>query len=106
MNLSSGDILCWFNSDDMYLLDFHRTSERFYGKSLINAISGAAVTINQIDGKRIVVLRLPLLSSMHLSDIFRLYCAAQPYLWTRKAMVQHWRTKKLVIIMFLIGSGL
>ncbi len=53
MNLSSGDILCWLNSDDMYLpgtlLDI---GKRFCGitdRSYL--IYGAAITINQSDGK-------------------------------------------------------
>lgn len=53
MNLSSGDILCWLNSDDMYLpgtlLDigkrFYRSVDKYH------LVYGAAVTINQIDGK-------------------------------------------------------
>lgn len=50
MNLSSGEILCWLNSDDMYLpgtlLDI---GKRFY--ELVNEsylVYGAAITINQM----------------------------------------------------------
>lgn len=53
MNLSSGDILCWINSDDMYLsgtlLDIGR---RFYERTdQCHLIYGAAIAVDQSDGK-------------------------------------------------------
>jgi len=53
MSLSSGDILCWLNSDDMYLpgtlLDVGR---KFSGRTdQCHLIYGAAVALDQSDGK-------------------------------------------------------
>ena len=53
ISLSSGDILCWLNSDDMYLpgtlLDI---GKRFYGRTDQNhLIYGASVSLDQSDGK-------------------------------------------------------
>ncbi len=52
MNMSSGDILCWINSDDMYLpgtlLDIGRKFSGRTGQS--HLIYGAAVSIQQSDG--------------------------------------------------------
>jgi glycosyltransferase involved in cell wall biosynthesis len=52
MNLSSGEVLCWLNSDDMYLpgtlLDI---GQRFRGRTdKSHFIYGSALTIKQIDG--------------------------------------------------------
>ncbi len=53
MNLSSGDVLCWLNSDDMYLpgtlIDI---GKRFSGRvNECHLVYGSAVAINQLDGK-------------------------------------------------------
>lgn len=53
MNLSSGDVICWLNSDDMYLpgtlLDI---GKRFIGRTnQSHLIYGAAVTIDQSNEK-------------------------------------------------------
>lgn len=53
MRLSSGEILCWLNSDDMYLsgtlLDI---GKRFYGRAdRSHLIYGASVSMEQSDGK-------------------------------------------------------
>ena len=53
MSISSGDILCWLNSDDMYLpgalLDI---GKQFYGTiDECRLVYGAAITIIQKDGK-------------------------------------------------------
>ena len=55
MKLSSGEVVCWLNSDDMYLpgtlLDI---GKRFYGRvEECHLVYGAAVTINQSDEKLI-----------------------------------------------------
>lgn len=53
MNMSSGDILCWINSDDMYLpgtlLDVGRKFSRYTDQS--HLIYGAAVSIDQSEGE-------------------------------------------------------
>ncbi len=53
MNMSSGDILCWINSDDMYLpgtlLDVGRKFSRYTDQN--HLIYGAAVSIDQSEGE-------------------------------------------------------
>lgn len=85
MNLSSGEVVCWLNSDDMYLpgtlLDI---GKRFCGRTNENhMVYGAAVTINQSNEK--------LLSSAQTAAPFEAFTLTyrdfivQPSaFWTRK----------------------
>jgi glycosyltransferase involved in cell wall biosynthesis len=85
MNLSSGEVVCWINSDDMYLpgilLDI---GKRFRGLTDENyLIYGSALTINQVDGH--------LISGSHLASPFDAFTLTyndfivQPSsFWTRK----------------------
>lgn len=85
MKLSSGDVVCWINSDDMYLpgtlLDI---GQRFRGLTDKNyLVYGSALTINQVDGR--------LISGSHLASPFDAFTLTyndfivQPSsFWTRK----------------------
>lgn len=85
INLSSGEVVCWLNSDDMYLpgtlLDI---GKRFRGLTDKNyLVYGSALTINQINGS--------LISGSHLASQFDAFTLTyndfivQPSsFWTRK----------------------
>lgn len=85
MKLSSGEVVCWINSDDMYLpgtlLDI---GKRFRGLTDENyLVYGSALTINEVDGR--------LISGSHLASPFDAFTLTyndfivQPSsFWTRK----------------------
>jgi glycosyltransferase involved in cell wall biosynthesis len=85
MKLSSGEVVCWINSDDMYLpgtlLDI---GQRFRDRTDKNyLVYGSALTINQVDGR--------LISGSHLASPFDAFTLTyndfivQPSsFWTRK----------------------